>query len=174
MERLWPPARTSGYCYIKEQMQSIPNKLESAIAELIRAAGVSVPVRRDGATEQVELSVFTGLEDEEQAVPCATAIALSGQEFPQGSGNFTFAVTVEVRSNAAETDLTAHRQLCEEALLPLNQDDTDQQINAKAAENSDAMGVIGISNRASRERVEDKQWVTEFTFDAYCCALTLT
>lgn len=155
-------------------MQSLPNKLEAAIATLVLAAGVSVPVRRQGETVQVELSVFTGLEDEEQAVPCVNAFVLSGQEFPQGSGNFTMNVSVEVRSRSSETDLTAHRELCENALLPLNQDDTDAQINAKAAENGDEMGVMGISNRASRERVDEKHWVTEFTFDAYCCALALT
>lgn len=154
-------------------MQSLPNKLEAAIAALVLAAGVSVPVRRNGETVEVPLSVFTGLEDEEQAVPCVNAFVLSGQEFPQGSGNFTMNVSVEVRSRSSETDLIAHRELCENALLPLNQDDTDAQINAKAAENGDDMGVMGISNRASRERVEEKQWVTEFTFDAYCCALTL-
>lgn len=155
-------------------MQSLPNKLEASIAALVLAAGVAVPVRRQGVTVDVPLSVFTGLEDEEQAVPCVNVFVLSGQEFPQGAGNYTFNVSVEVRSLSSETDLIAHRELCEAALLPLNQDDTDTQINAKAAENGDEMGVMGISNRASRERVEEKHWVTEFTFDAYCCALALS
>lgn len=155
-------------------MQSLPQKLEAACAALVLSEGISVPVRRQEQTTEVALQVFTGLEDEEKAVPALTVAVLSGQEFPQSSGNFTLNVAVEVRSNAEETDLTAHRQLCEDALEPLMKDDTETQLNTQAAIAGDAMGVMGISNRSCRERVEEKSWVTELTFDAYCCGLVLT
>ncbi len=151
-------------------MQSLPQKLEAACATLIDLAGVSVSVNRQGVTSTVPLQMFTGLDDEDKALPSATVAVMSGQEFPQDSGNFTLSVIVEIRSNADETALTAHRQLCEDALSPLMQDDTADQLSQP----DEAIGCMGISNRASRERVEDRTWVTEFSFDAYCCGQALT
>lgn len=151
-------------------MQSLPQKFESACANLLDVAGVSVPVRRQGATANVTLKVFNGFDADEKELPSATVAAMSGQEFPQDSGNFTLSVVVEIRSNADETDLQAHRQLCEDALSPLMQDNTASQLTSA----DDALGVMGISNRASRERVEDRTWVTEYSFDAYCCGQVLT
>lgn len=151
-------------------MQSLPQKLEAACATLITLAGVSVSVTRQGATTPVELQVFTGLDADEKALPSATVAAMSGQEFPQDSGNFTLNVVVEIRSNADETALSAHRIMCEDALLPLMQDDLATQLSQP----DEAVGCMGISNRASRERVEDRAWVTEYSFDAYCCGQVLT
>jgi hypothetical protein len=150
-------------------MQSLHQKLEAACATLITQAAVSVTVNRQGASSVIELDVSTGLGQTENILPAATISAMNGSEFPQGSGNFTLSVTVEIRSNADETDLTAHRQLCEDALGPLMQDDTADQLNAM----NEAIGVMGISNRSSRERVEDRSWITEFSFDAYCCGQIL-
>lgn len=150
-------------------MQSLPQKLEAACKSLIDAAGVSVPVTRDGETSETAVTVFTGLSQEEKALPSVTIAVLSGQEFPQDSGNFSMNVAVEVRSNADETDLVAHRQFCEDALEPVMQDDTADQLSQQ----NEDLGVMGISNRQSRERVEDRTWVTDLSFDAYCCGQAL-
>lgn len=150
-------------------MQSLPQKLEAAAKALIDAAAVSVPVRRNGETTDVPLVVFTGLSQEEVVVPAVTIAVLTGNEFPQDSGNFTLNVAVEIRSNADETDLAAHRQLCEDALEPVMQDDTAAQLSAEGED----LTVMGISNRQSRERVEERSWVTDLTFDAYSCGTAL-
>lgn len=151
-------------------MQSLPQKLEASCANLITQAVVTVAIRRQGETENVPLQVFTGLDDSEKALPSATVVALNGQEFPQGSGNFTLNVTVEIRSNADETDLTAHRQLCEDAIGPFMWDETPANLSSQSEE----LAVLGISNRSSRERIEDRAWLTEFSFDVYCFGQALT
>lgn len=150
-------------------MQSLPQKFEAAAKTLVDAVGVSVPVRREGETTEVQLQVFTGLSGDEKALPSLTIAVMSGQEFPQDSGNFTLNVMVDVKSNADETDLTAHRQLCEDALAPLMSDDTAAQLSAQG----EALGVMGISNRQSQERIEERGWVTQLVFDAYCCGQIL-
>lgn len=151
-------------------MQSLPQKLEASIASLVIAAGVSVPISRQGETTDTELQVFTGLDGDEKVLPSVTVVAISGDEFPQDSGNFRMTVGVEVRTNADETSLTAHRAACENALLPLMQDDTAAQLGSE----DEQLGVFGIYNRASSERVEDRTWVTVLTFDVYCCGQVLT
>lgn len=151
-------------------MQSIPQKFEAAAKGLIDAASVSVSVRRNGEQIDVPLAVFTGLGQDDKALPALTIAAVNGQEFPQGSGNFTLNITVMVASNADETDLLAHRQLCEDALAPLMDEDTAANLSAGGED----LGVMGISNRQSAERIEDRSWVTELQFDAYCCGLALS
>jgi hypothetical protein len=150
-------------------MQSLQNKLEAAAKLLMDAEAVSVPVWRNGETVETQLTVLTGIGQEDKALPSATVAAVTGQEFPQGSGNFTLNVTVAITSNADETDLVAHRQACEDALAPLMRDDTESQLNAQ----EQSIGVLGISNRQCSERVEDRSWVTELQFDCYCCGTAL-
>lgn len=137
---------------------------------MIEDLGIAVEVRRQGVTDNVPLRVFTGLEEEDKELPSVTLAALNGQEFPQSSGNFTLTLSATVRTNADETDLAEHRRLCESALAPLM--DADTETNLSAAEPD--FGCLGISNRQSMERIEDRAWVTELSLDAYCCGLALT
>lgn len=142
-------------------MQDLPQKLELASKALVDALGLSV-----GAST---LTVFTGLSEEIKALPSVTMIAISGEEMPQDTGNFKLSFTAVVATNADDTTLTEHRQLCEEALAPLMDDNTASELSSAVSD----FGCMGISNRQSRERTEDRAWITELTFDAYCCGVAV-
>lgn len=150
-------------------MFSLPQKLEQAAKSLIDALGLTVTVNRNGENIDTPLTCNTGLADEDKAVPLVTVSALSGEEFPQSSGNFRLTFSAEIKSNADETTLEAHRALCDAALVPLMSDDSEAQLTSAAAD----FAVIGISNRQCNERIEDRSWVTQLQFEAYCCGLAL-
>lgn len=150
-------------------MFSMPQKLEEAAAALVTALGLSVTVNRNGEETEVPLAVQVGITDDDKAVPSITMAALSGDEFPQSSGNFRLNFTAEIKSNADETTLEAHRALCEAALVPLMSDDSETQLSGAVAN----FACIGISQRQCNERVEDRSWVTQFSFEAYCAGLSL-
>jgi hypothetical protein len=151
-------------------MQSLPQKLEAAAAAIVQALGVSVDVRTTDETTSTPLNIQTGLSDEDKATPSITFSAMNGQEFPQGSGNFTLTLTVDIKTSADATTLEAHRVLCEEALEPLMSDDTEAQLTAAEPD----FGCMGISNRQCNERIEDRSWITTLQFDAYCMGTALT
>ncbi len=142
-------------------MQDLQQKLESAAYELVDSLALSCGDRA--------LQVFTGLDIDEQYKPSVTMIALSGQEFPQGSGNFTLSFSAVVASNANDVSIEQHRELCRLALAPLSSDDTAEQLSAAVP----ALAVQGISNRSCVERVVDSNFETELSFDCYCCGLAI-
>ena len=150
-------------------MFDLAQKLEASAAALITNLGLSVSVTRNNSTADVDLNVQTGLTQQDKALPSVTVAAITGNEYPQGSGNFTLSFSAELRSNADETTLEAHRAFCEAAIAPLMSDDTETQLTAAETD----FGVLGISNRQCSERIEDRSWITALTFDAYCCGLAL-
>lgn len=146
---------------MKGQMQDLPQKLELAAKTLVHALALSVA---DSA-----LMVFTGISEEIKALPSVTMVAISGDEFPQDSGNFRITFTAVVATNANDTTLAEHRQLCEDALAPL----MDETTATDLSEAIEDFACMGISNRQSRGLKEDTTWITELSFDAYCCGVAL-
>lgn len=132
-------------------MQSLHQKLESALKALVDAGGFGV-------------TVFCGLSADEKTSPRLIVNAGNGTEFPQNSGNFTISVVCELSTNANSTGIDEHRALCEQVFGVLMEDDLAVQLSNQAAD----FHVFGISNRASRDNVDDGAWVSELTMDAYC------
>lgn len=143
-------------------MQDLQQKLESAAKELVEVLALNCAGR--------DVKVFTGLDIEEQYKPCVTMVALTGNELPQGSGNFTLAFSAVVSTNANDTTIEQHRELCRNALAPLMSDDTEIQLG----EAIDDFGVLGIFNRACVERAVDDCFETELNFEAVCLGAALT
>ena len=143
--------------------------MRSYSAPSVRKRTVSSATRA-GVSSAVALTVLKGIGEDDKAVPSITVAALSGQESPQFSGNFILTFTADIKSNADETTLTDHRTLCDAALVPLMSDDTAAQLSAAASD----FAVIGITNRQSNERIEDRSWITSLTFEAYCAGVALT
>ena len=136
-------------------MLDLPQKLESAAKELINGAGL--------------ITVFTGICADEQTTPRAIVAAMSGREMPQGSGNFTVDLTVQVLSKADDSTIEEHRALCVSTIGLLMQDDIASQLSASVPD----FHVFGFTNRTCREFIEDRAWVTEFSAEFYCAGLAL-
>src|SRR5689334_21761539 len=135
-------------------MQDLPQKLVLAAKALIDALALSV------VTDS--LTVFTGITDEIKLLPSVTVVAVSGEEMPQDSGNYRMSFAAVVATNANDTTLDLHRQLCDDALAPLIDDSTAANLSAAIAD----FACLGISSRQSRERTEDGAWLTELSFEA--------
>ncbi len=144
-------------------MQDLPQKLEAAGRALIEAMGVSV-----GAAPVL---VFTGTDDSTKTLPHALVVAQNGPEFPQGSGNFTLQLSVELRLSADDTSVAQQRTAAGIVLGVFMSDDLATELGAATSD----FGVFGISNRlAGGSRIEDRQWVSELSMDVYCCSQALT
>ena len=75
----------------------LQSKAEAATKALVDAVGLS------GVT------VFTGLEDETQALPAVFCIAENFNQELQGVGNYRGTIRVRVKSNSNDTTLADHR-----------------------------------------------------------------
>lgn len=136
-------------------MQDLHQKLEAAAGRLIENAGTGVNV-------QLGLSHLT------KALPSATVAVSNGSESPIGSGNFILTLAVEIRSNAANTTLAAHRNYCTATLAPMMSDDLANELTTQGSE---ALTVFGITNRQTRQTVEETAFVTELSMDVVCCGI---
>jgi len=137
-------------------MLDMPQKLELSIKTVLDA---------EGSTAQC----FAGLSADDKVTPRAIITAQSGDEMPQGSGNYKLQVSVTVISNADDTTIEEHRALCVTLLGTLMEDDIASQLSSAVSD----FHCFGFSNRGCRESVEDRAWVTEFTSDFYCAGLAL-
>lgn len=143
-------------------MQDLLQKLEAAGRKLVNDLELSCAGRN--------VTAQTGLNIEDKALPAVTVVASSGNEYPQGSGNYTVQCSVVVITNAVDTTVLQHRELCTSALAPfLDNDDSAADLSTAVPD----FAVIGISNRQCSERVEDSSFITELSFDCYCCGLSL-
>lgn len=136
-------------------MLDLAQKFEEAAKLLIEAQGA--------------ITVFAGFDENDQVIPRCVIIARTGSEFPQGSGNFTLAVTVQVYSKADDSTVQEHRNLCQSVIGKFNEDDFASQLSSQV----DNFHCFGFSNRSGLEQIEDRAWVTEFSFDAYCAGVAL-
>lgn len=137
-------------------MLDIPQKLEAATKAILDA-------------EETVAQCYTGLSSDEKIMPRVIITAQSGDEMPQGSGNFKLQLSVSILSNADETTIEEHRTLCASILGVMMEDDIASQLSSAVSD----FHCFGFSNRGCREQVEDRAWVTEFTSDFYCAGLAL-
>lgn len=137
-------------------MLDLAQKLEAAVKAIIDAEAT-------GAT------CYAGLSDDEKTTPRITVVALNGPETPQGSGNFNLSLSVEVRSNATDKELSEHRTLCATVLGVMCEDDIATQLSGAET----AFYAFGISNRNAQESVDAGAWVTTLTMDVYCAGIAL-
>lgn len=133
-------------------MQSLNQKLETACAALVSAVAEGIQVQK-------------GLTNFTKTLPSITVASTGGMEYPQGSGNFTITLTCEVRTNADDFNVEEHAIVCDEILAPVMSDDLANELSAAAPD----FHAFGISNRQCRQAVDDRSYVTELTFDVYCC-----
>lgn len=133
-------------------MQSLNQKLETACATLLEALATGIQVRK-------------GLTNFVKTLPSITVASTGGNEFPQGSGNFTLTLTCEVRTNADDYSVEEHAIVCEEILAPVMSDDLANELSVAAPD----FHAFGISNRQARQTLDERSYVTELTFDVYCC-----
>lgn len=138
-------------------MLDLPQKLEAAAKALIDKQGA-------------DATCYVGLGHEEKELPCIVVAAVNGNETPQGSGNYMLSLMVEIRSAPKDNNIDEHRALCRAALGCFSQEDSNDQLSGAAAD----FHVFGITNRQSRESVEERTWVTEMTMECYCAGLALT
>ncbi len=136
-------------------MLDLPQKLEAAAAKLIGDAGI-VPV-------------FTGFDLNEQTSPRCIISALSGNEMPQGSGNFMIQLSVSVLVKSDDNTVEEDRTLCQSAIGIMMMDNIAELLSAAVPD----FHCFGFTNRQCRESVEDRSWMTEFTADMYCAGLVL-
>ena len=115
------------------------------------------------------ITVFAGFDENDQIVPRCVIIGRNGNEFPQGSGNFTINCTVQVISKADDSTVQEHRNLCQSVIGKFNEDDFASQLSSQVSD----FHCFGFSNRTANEYIEDRAWVTEFSFDAYCAGVAL-
>lgn len=134
-------------------MLDLAQKFEASAKSLIEAQGV--------------VTAFAGFDENEQIVPRCVIIARNGSEFPQGSGNFTLNVTVQVISKADDTTIQEHRNLCSQVIGKFSEDDFASQLATAD------FYCFGMSNRTCNETIEDRAWLTELSFDAYCAGVAL-
>lgn len=136
-------------------MLDLPQKLESAAKALIEGTGL--------------ITVFAGLSADEQVTPRAVVSALTGEEYPQSSGNFRMYLTVQVLSKADDSTIEEHRALCISTLGLFMQNDVASQLSSIVPD----FHVLGFTIRTCREAIEDRAWVTEFSAEFYCSGLAL-
>lgn len=143
----------------------LQSKLEAASKAVAETVSLS---NRGGAV------VHTGLASDQLALPFIVISAQPGEEFPQDSGNFFVASTVEVYSSAdpkTSASLTSHRSRSAYVFDVF-------MGGTLAADLSSAVSdftVLGIRNRQFiAERQEERHWVSGLQLDAYCCATDLT
>lgn len=137
-------------------MLDLQQKLESAAKAVIEAA-------------QSDVQVFTGISTDEKVTPRATVIAQSGNETPQGSGNFTIHLMVEVRSNSGDKNQDEHRAYCRTVIGAMSFDDIADQLTQAEAD----FHAFGFTNRSCQESVDDLGWVTQLEMDVYCAGVAL-
>jgi len=136
-------------------MLDLAQKFETAAKLLVEAQGA--------------ITAFAGFDDNDQVIPRCVIIARTATEFPQGSGNFTINVTVQVYSKADDTNVQEHRNLCASVIGKFNEDDFASQMSSQV----DDFHCFGFSGRGGNEFIEDRARVTEFSFDAYCAGVAL-
>lgn len=129
-------------------------KLEAA-AEAYYAATVTSP-----------LTTFTGIEDATRTVPNVTFIATQGSEFPQGSGNFTVTLQMQVVTSIDETTIANHKTYVARAFDAFMMDDLSTQLSAQATD----FFVLGVNNPRISERTEARLQISELELDCYACA----
>ena len=134
-------------------MQDLPNALEAAVKVILDA-------------EETGVHVFLGQTEETQVRPCCTVWAQSGEERPIGSGNFMVTLSVAIRTNAFDEEIQNHRERCRNLLGVLMEDDICTQLS-----DTGLLSVFGPETgpKRSREDKEDDSWITELSFDVYCC-----
>jgi hypothetical protein len=130
------------------------NKLETAAAALVTALGVS------------GLSVYTGADEDDQALPKAVCIAEDFTEaFPE-SGNYYASLRVRVASNADDTDLSAHNAIAAAVFDELLMDDLPSALSAAGND----FTVHGVRNTELETQREGRTWVDIVRVNLMCCS----
>jgi hypothetical protein len=137
-------------------MLDLQQKLEAAAKAVIEAA-------------QSDVTVFTGVSADEKVTPRVTVTAQSGNETPQGSGNFTMHLMIEVRSNADDKGVDEHRAYCRTVLGEMSREDIADLLS----QSEDDFHAFGFTNRSCGESVDDRGWVTVLEMDVYCAGVSL-
>lgn len=137
-------------------MQDLANTLENALKYRVEEG-------------DFEVSIFTGQSDYTKANPSLVVHAETGREEPLGSGNFYVTVNCELRKEAIEDGLPAFRQLASDVLGQFMVDALPAQLSSEA----DDLHVFGIREREFRSTIDENQWLSVLTFQAYCCRLDL-
>ena len=135
----------------------LTNKLEEAANALLTANAIS------------GLTGYTGQSSGTRTLPSVTFIAQTGEEFPQGSGNFKMQLNCKVESSGDASTLAAHRGYFA-ALVDLF---TGSTVAASMSSGLADFHAIGINNPRFNEEVEDRHYVSELMLDVYCCAVDL-
>ena len=141
-------------------MQDLTNTLEAALKYRVEES--------NGATHAI--NIYTGQGDYEKQHPSLVIHAEGGSENPQGSGNFTLTVQCELRTSADTRALPEWRELERDIFAALMMDNLAAQLSGEA----DNLFVFGISNRSMRGAVEENEWLSVLSFDAYCCRSDLS
>lgn len=141
-------------------MQDLANNLEAALKYRVE----------EGNGSAHTLNIYTGQGDYDKTNPSLVVIAENGNEYPQGSGNFTVSVQCELRSTAETQGLPAWKTLCVDIFAILMNDTLAAQLSGEATN----LFVLGITNRNLRSTIDENQWLSVLSFDAYCCRSDLT
>lgn len=135
----------------------LTNKLEEAANAVLTAAPIS------------GLTGYTGQSSATRAHPSVVFMAQSGEEFPQGSGNYRMALAARVESSGDVSTLAAHRGYFA-GIVDLF---TDSAIAATLSAALADFHAIGANNPKFSESIEDRAYVSELSLDVYCCAVEL-
>jgi hypothetical protein len=125
------------------------------------------------------LNFFTGVEDEDQALPCVVAHAMSATEEPQGFGNYFVDVAVWIKtklhqadpSNPNEDRKAAHNTNVAAVRDVLSTDDLASQLSATQADFYVFDPVVG---GATQHGVDGTTAKTLKQFKVYCCPTDIT
>lgn len=138
-------------------MQDLPNTIEAALKYRAEEANFDV-------------SIFTGQDDRTKANPSLGIQAELGNETPLNSGNFLVTVNCELRMTAETLDLPAFRQLARDVLGVFMASDLAEKVSSETTD----LHVFGITNRQFRQAIDENQWLSALSFEAYCCRTDLT
>jgi hypothetical protein len=125
------------------------------------------------------LNYFTGVDDENQALPCVVAHAMSSTEEPQNSGNSFVDVAVWVKtklhqanpSNPTEDRIAAHNVLVSAVRDVLSTDDLALQLSATQV---DFYVYDPVVSGASQNGVDGTTAKNLKQFRVYCCPMDIT
>ena len=137
----------------------VDSRLEAALENLVTTQkGVT-------GSNIANIAVHTGLSSDDVPEDVIVCFAESANETISGTGTWTVGCTVMVYSSADSTGLAAHRLRVSEVRDVFMNTTMAATINNDATE---VLTVIAFQNYSFSQRVEERHFVGEITFDVIC------